>query len=62
MTLAKDDADSLRYMIEQCNDFMGRLNDWEQTFIESISEQLDRLGSLSDAQKEKLEQIYCKLP
>jgi len=36
-----------------------KLNDWETTFIESIERQLDRRTPLTQAQEEKLEDIYA---
>jgi len=37
------------------------LNDWEETFMESINDQLDRGRSLSEAQMEKLTEIWDKI-
>lgn len=34
------------------------LSSWEQEFVESITEQWERRGSLSDTQIDKLRQIY----
>ena len=39
---------------------MDELNSWETGFIESISNQLDSGKSLSQAQANKLEDIYTK--
>lgn len=36
----------------------GGLTDWEQTFIEAISDQLDRGAILTDKQRKKLADIY----
>lgn len=36
------------------------LSDWEEGFVESISEQLERTGSLSNRQEEILERIYAE--
>jgi hypothetical protein len=36
-----------------------KLTEWEQTFIESLKEQLERKGSLSPRQVEILEKIYA---
>lgn len=49
-------------MIESCLDNPGRLSDWENNFIESISEQLDRVGTISEKQLEVLDRIYQKVP
>lgn len=43
--------------LESAQAAMYRLNQWEQEFIESISDQFTQRGSLSEAQMEKLEQI-----
>jgi thiaminase len=37
----------------------GELNDWERNFIEDIQISLNRKGKLTQAQAEKLEQIYA---
>jgi hypothetical protein len=50
------------YYCSHCQDFVGRLTDWERDFVESIRERLDSGQELSERQAEKLEQIYCKLP
>ena len=63
MTLAPGERHvQLRYMLEHCGDFTEKLTEWERNFVESVSEQLDRRGDLSDKQAEILERIYCKLP
>lgn len=36
------------------------LSDWEKQFVESVSDQFTRSGSLSDRQIEILEKIYWK--
>lgn len=62
MPLARDDAETLRSLIEYCNDYTEKLSQWERSFVESVGDQLERNGMLSDKQKEVLERIYCKLP
>jgi hypothetical protein len=57
-----NNEEHLRYMVDYCKDFTGRLNPWELDFIESISERLEGGGTLTEAQADKLEQIYCKMP
>jgi hypothetical protein len=52
----------IKHMIDQCSDFTDRLTEWEAQFLESISDQFDRNGSLSDKQAAILEGIYDKLP
>ena len=39
----------------------GKLSSWEQDFIDSIGDQLDRGGTLSERQVEVLEKIYQKV-
>lgn len=36
------------------------LTDWEQHFIESIREQFEQRGTISDKQEEILERIYAE--
>lgn len=50
----------IRDWIERCMDEARGLNAWEVQFLESISEQFDLRGSLSEAQEDKLEQIYVE--
>ena len=57
----KDRADSIKAMISACGDASERLTDWETQFIESVSDQFDRRGTLSDKQVSALEGIYNKL-
>jgi len=63
MTLADGDREKqIEQMLGACEDFTERLTDWERSFIESIREQFDGGGSLSERQTEVLERIYCKVP
>ena len=63
MALAKGDREKqTEYMLSQCEDCSERLTDWENSFIESVRDQFDRKGSLSERQIEVLETIYCKVP
>ncbi len=48
------------YMLEGCED-KKNLTDWEKNFIDSIAQQFDDHGRLSDRQCEILEKIYDKL-
>lgn len=43
--------------VEHCQENNGELNDWEDSFLDSVAEQLTEGRSLSDRQLEKLEQI-----
>lgn len=54
--------DDLEYMINRCVE-EGILSDWERNFLESVSDQLDRTGHLSELQQETVDRIYCnKVP
>jgi repressor of nif and glnA expression len=46
--------------IERINTEGRKLTEWELEFMESIAEQFDRIGSLSDRQEEILERIYAE--
>lgn len=61
MTLTNDSKETLQKMIDDCLDYSDRLSIWETQFIESISDQLQQRGKLSDKQKEILESIYQKV-
>lgn len=50
-----DETDQL---ILDCENRDDKLTEWEQSFIQSIREQYDRRGSLSDKQREILEKIW----
>ena len=36
------------------------LTDWEGHFVESLADQFERIGSISDRQEELLERIYAE--
>lgn len=51
----------LKRMIEEINEVAEEIcTEWEYEFMESISEQYEERGSLSDKQEEVLERIYEK--
>lgn len=51
----------INYMLSYItNEQYDELSSWEQNFIDSINEQFEEKGTLSDRQCEKLEQIYDK--
>ncbi len=54
--------DQIHQMLECCLENEERLNDWERKFLDSITDQYDRNGDLSDLQIETLEKIYVKMP
>ncbi len=56
----KQPIEILRQWIE-CIDEEGRgVTDWERSFVESVSEQIDRSGTLTDKQIDQLEGIYAR--
>lgn len=50
----------LKQWIVAVNDEGRKLTDWEVQFMESITEQFDNSGSLSEKQEEILERIYTE--
>ena len=46
--------------LERCEGEARNLTDWERNFLESVQEQFDRSGHLSEKQIEILERIYCE--
>ncbi len=55
----KQPIEILRQWIE-CIEEEGRgVTDWERSFVESVSEQLERRGTLTDAQIDTIETIYA---
>ena len=48
-------------MIRDCVERESKLTDWEQGFIQSIGEQHDRTGSLTQGQYETLEKIWNRI-
>lgn len=53
-----DETDQL---ITDCETRSEKLSEWEASFIQSIREQFDRRGSLSDRQLEILDKIWEKV-
>jgi len=60
--LADSSPEALRYLVDQCLGNEERLTAWERSFIENVSDQLERNSSLTENQIEKLEEIYQKVP
>ena len=56
--MGKEEDELLKHMIETINGEGEDLSDWEISFMESITDQWDRKGYLSDKQKEIVERIY----
>ncbi len=49
---------AIRHMLQELESLGHNLTAWEQRFLESVMDQFDRTGSLSDKQKSVLERIY----
>lgn len=45
-------------MIEDCEQRESRLTEWEQTFVDSVKDQLGRGRALTEKQAETLEQTW----
>jgi hypothetical protein len=45
-------------MLEDCEACTTGMTEWEREFVESIREQIDDGSDLSDAQFDKLEQVW----
>ena len=54
------DEKTLRDLIDRSLNESRNLTDWEKQFLESISDQLDRRGCISDKQAEILDRIYTE--
>ena len=52
--------DEIEEMITRCGDEARNLTQWENNFIESVNDDWTNRGWLSDAQYEKLEEIYME--
>lgn len=57
---ASYDEKTLRDWIDCCLHEAPNLSQWEKEFCTSLSDQLDRRGSLSSRQQEILERIYVE--
>ena len=52
--------DEIEEMLTRCGDASSALTQWENNFIESINDDWTNRGWLSDAQYQKLEEIYME--
>lgn len=50
----------IKHWIDSINDEGRNLTDWEKRFMESITDQFELIGSLSQKQEEILERIYIE--
>lgn len=55
------DQEEILEQIGDCENRSEKLSDWELNFIDSISQQLTRTGSLSEKQIEILDRIWNKV-
>ena len=51
----------IRFMLDFAESHINKCTQWEQNFIESISDQFGNSGKLSDKQFEILDKIFDKL-
>lgn len=51
----------IKQMLENATDYMDKLTKWELLFVESVTEQLDRKGKLTERQIEILTEIDNRL-
>ena len=58
----KFDRIQLEYMIDHILSQPKELSKWEQSFVELVSDQLERNGTLSERQQEIVDSIYVRLP
>ena len=58
----KFDRTQLGYMIDHILSQPKELSKWELSFAESVSDQLERNGTLSERQQEIVDSIYVRLP
>ena len=57
--MARPVKDTIAQWIEDVNNVGRGLTDWEKNFIESITDQFEQTGRLSEKQEEILERIYA---
>lgn len=56
----KNKPEVIKYWIDSVNEDGWNLTKWEENFMDSISEQFELRGTLSDRQEEILERIYTE--
>jgi len=54
------DISMIQDWLDRCLNEGRNLTQWEQDFIVSIADRLNRVGSLSEKQREILERIYTE--
>ena len=53
--------ETIKWMLGECAVNLRKLTPWERNFVESVSEQFDNRGQLTEWQMEILEGIYQKV-
>lgn len=53
--------DDIEDLISDCEARADKLSEWEANFIQSVREQFDKRGSLTDRQYAKLSDIWEKV-
>lgn len=53
--------DETELMIQDCQNWESKLNDWEKGFIQGVDEQYGKKAYLSPTQLDKLEAIWQKV-
>lgn len=53
--------DEILEMIQDCENREDQMSEWERDFVQSLSEQFSRKGSISPRQEEILDKIWGKL-
>ena len=53
--------DEIETLIEDCLNRYDKMNDWEREFMESIKDQYDDRGTLTETQEIKLNDIWEKV-
>jgi hypothetical protein len=54
------DLDEIEQLIDDCETREDRLSDWERRFIDSIAKQYAQRRSLTDKQKDRLDEVWEK--
>jgi hypothetical protein len=56
--VASEEQDMIDALVELLEEDDGRFTAWEQSFVEDMKRKIDKNYSLTEAQVEKLRQIY----